>query len=162
MSNNTTQTVPGMIYPTQKGYQPGAGNPRDSAMQQMAAANSKQANLSAAVGGSRRKRGGGDVVVPQVSVLYTPTGGPGTDPNAQIAGNLKTSTQGTANATYDKQALSINPPTTGGSRKRGKDKNGGNPDWLWGCYSGGKKSKRNRKTKRVKKSKKSRKNRRKH
>jgi hypothetical protein len=151
MANNSTQTVPGMVYPTQKGYQPGAGNPRDSAMQQMAATNSKQANLSAAVGGSRRKRGGGDVVVPQVQTLYTPTGGPGTDPNAQIAGNMKTSTQGTANAAYDKDATS-----KGGSRKKGKGKNGGNPNWLWGCYSGGKKSRRN------KKSKKSRKSRRKH
>ena len=161
MSNNTTtQTVPGMVYPTQKGYAPGAGNPRDSAMQTMAAGNAKQANLSAAVGGSRRKkRGGGTVVVPQVPTLYTPTGGPGTDPNSQIAGNMKTSTQGTANAAFDKQALSKNPTTTGGSRKRGKGKNGGNPDWFWGCYSGGKKSRRSRKTKR---SRKSRKNRRKH
>ena len=160
MSNNTTtQTVPGMVYPTQKGYAPGAGNPRDSAMQTMAAGNAKQANLSAAVGGSRRKKGGGSVVVPQVPTLYTPTGGPGTDPNSQIAGNMKTSTQGTANAAFDKQALSKNPTTTGGSRKRGKGKNGGNPDWLWGCYSGGKKSRRSRKTKR---SRKSRKNRRKH
>jgi hypothetical protein len=159
MSNNTTQTVPGMIYPTQKGYQPGAGNPRDSAIQRMAAGNAKQANLSASVGGSRRKKGGGDVVVPQVQTLYTPTGGPGTDPNSQIAGNLKTSIQGTANAVFDKQALSTTPTATGGSRKRGKGKNGGNPNWLWGCYSGGKKSRRIRKTK---KSRKSRKNRRKH
>jgi hypothetical protein len=154
MSNNTTQTVPGMVYPTQKGYAPGAGNPRDSAMQTMAAGNAKQANLSAAVGGSRRRRGGGTVVVPQVQTLYTPTGGPGTDPNSQIAGNMKTSTQGTANAVGDKDAK-----MTGGSRKRGKGKNGGNPNWLWGCYSGGKKSRRNKKSK---KSKKSRKNRRKH
>jgi len=156
MSNNTNQTVPGMVYPTQKGYQPGAGNPRDSAMQQMAATNAKQANLNAAVGGSRRKRGGGSVVVPQVPTLYTPTGGPGSDPNSQITGNMKTSTQGTANAAFDKDATS-----KGGSRRKGKGKgkNGGNPNWLWGCYSGGKKSRRSRKTK---KSRKSRKNRRKH
>jgi hypothetical protein len=155
MSNNTTQTVPGMIYPTQKGYQPGAGNPRDSAIQQMAAVNAKQANLSSSVGGSRRKKGGGNVVVPQVQTLYTPTGGPGTDPNSQISENLKTSTQGTANAVFDKNALK----TTGGSRKRGKGKNGGNSNWFWGCYSGGGKKRRSRKTK---KSRKSRKNKRKH
>lgn len=147
MTNNTnaTQNVPGMIYPTQKGFAPGAGNPRDSAMLQMAAVNTKQANLNAAVGGSKKKRGG-TIVIPQYQMQYAPQGGPGTDPNSQISGNLRTSTQGTANAVYDKQALK----TTGGSRKRRK---GGNPNWSWGCYSGGKKSRRVRKTKRSKKSK---------
>jgi hypothetical protein len=127
-------------------------------MQQMSATDAKQANLIAAVGGYRRKRGGGTLVVPQVPTPYTPTGGPETDPNAQIAGNLKTSTQGTANAAFDKQALSKTPSVKGGSRKRGK---GGNPNWEWGCYSGGKKSRRNKNSKKSKKSKKSRKNRRK-
>ena len=147
MTNNTnaTQNVPGMIYPTQKGFAPGAGNPRDSAMLQMAAVNTKQANLNAAVGGSKKKRGG-TIVIPQYQMQYAPQGGPGTDPNSQISGNLRTSTQGTANAVYDKQALK----TTGGSRKRRK---GGNPNWSWGCYSGGRKSRRVRKTKRSKKSK---------
>ena len=147
MTNNTnaTQNVPGMIYPTQKGFAPGAGNPRDSAMLQMAAVNTKQANLNAAVGGSKKKRGG-TIVIPQYQMQYAPQGGPGTDPNSQISGNLRTSTQGTANAVYDKQALK----TTGGSRKRRK---GGNPNWEWGCYSGGRKSRRVRKTKRSKKSK---------
>ena len=144
-NTNTTQNVPGMIYPTQKGFAPGAGNPRDSAMLQMAAVNTKQANLNAAVGGSKKKRGG-TIVIPQYQMQYAPQGGPGTDPNSQISGNLRTSTQGTANAVYDKQALK----TTGGSRKRRK---GGNPNWSWGCYSGGKKSRRVRKTKRSKKSK---------
>lgn len=147
MTNNTnaTQNVPGMIYPTQKGFAPGAGNPRDSAMLQMAAVNTKQANLNAAVGGSKKKRGG-TIVIPQYQMQYAPQGGPGTDPNSQISGNLRTSTQGTANAVYDKQALK----TGGGSRKRRK---GGNPNWSWGCYSGGRKSRRVRKTKRSKKSK---------
>jgi hypothetical protein len=165
MSNNTTQNVPGMIYPTQKGYAPGAGNPRDSAIEQMNAVNTKQTSLGNAVGGYRRKRGGGTIAVPTVQVPYTPTGGPGTDPNSQIAGNMKTSTQGTANAVYDKQATNVNPPTKtppakGGSRKRGKGKNGGNPDWLWGCYSGGKKSRR--KTRKTRKNKKSKNSKRRH
>ena len=135
--SNTTQTVPGMIYPTQKGYAPGAGNPRDSAIATMAAVNTKQASLNAAVGGSKRKRGGADaIVVPQVPMLYTPGGGPGTDPNAQIAGNMKISTQGVANATYDSAALS------GGSRRKGRK--GGNPNWVWGCYSGGRKSRKSK------------------
>ena len=164
MPNNTNQNVPGMIYPTQKGYAPGAGNPRDSAIQQMAAGNAKQASLSAAVGGFKRKKGGSALVVPQVPTMYTPTGGVGSDPNSQIVGNMKTSTQGTANAVYDKQALNVKPPTGGGSYR----KKGGNPNWHWGCYSGGKKSKRMRKinkakTNRLRKVKgRSRKNRRNH
>jgi len=149
--STTTQEVPGMIYPTQKGYAPGAGNPRDSAMAAMAAGNAKQASLNAAVGGSRRRKGGADtLVVPQLQVLYTPTGA---DPNAQIVGNMKTSTQGTANAAYDKQAMS----TTGGSKRKGRK--GGNPNWIWGCYSGGRKSRKSRKGRKSRKSRKSRKTR---
>ena len=147
MSNNTNQTVPGMIYPTQQGFVPGAGNPRDSAMQQMAATNVKQANLTAAVGGYKRRRGGA-IAVPQYQMQYTPQGGPGSDPNSQIASNMATSTQGNANAVYDSEALT----TGGGSRKK---KKGGKSDWNWGCYSGGKKSRKNKRSKRVKKSKKS-------
>lgn len=147
-TTNTNQTVPGMIYPTQKGYLPGAGNPRDSAIQQMSASNNKLAGLGSTVGGYRRRgRGGAPIPVPQVQTMYTPQGGPGTDPNSQIASNMSTSTQGNANAVYDKQAL-----TTGGSKKSRK---GGNPNWHWGCYSGGKKTRRNKRTKRVNKSKKS-------
>lgn len=150
-NTNSNQTVPGMLYPTQKGYVPGAGNPRDSAIQQMSAVNNKQASLNAAVGGYKRRkgRGGAPIPVPQMQTMYTPQGGPGTDPNSQIATNMATSTQGNANAVYDKQAL-----VTGGSRK---GRRGGNPDWHWGCYSGGKKTRRNKRTKRAKKSRKSRK-----
>ena len=50
MSNTSnTNTVPGMIYPTQKGML--AGNPRDSAMQQMTNTNIKQTSLNNAIGG---------------------------------------------------------------------------------------------------------------
>lgn len=161
-TNNTTvkpaSSVPGMILPTQKGYVSGAGNPRDSAIQQMNNTNAKQASLGAAVGGCnyKRKKYGGAVTVPQVSVPYTPQGGPGTDPNSQIATNLKTSTQGTANAQYDKQAtVMAAPQSAGGKRKQNTKKTrGGNPNWVWGCFSGGKKGKKSRK------SRKSRKNRR--
>jgi len=155
-TTNTNQTVPGMLYPTQRGYAPGAGNPRDSAIEQMTAVNTKQANLAAAVGGyriqKRRRKGGASIAVPQFQTMYTPQGGPGTDPNSQIATNMATSTQGTANAVYDKQAL-----VTGGSKKSRK---GGNPDWYWGCYSGGKKTRNNKGFKKVKKSKKAKKSRR--
>jgi hypothetical protein len=88
MTSNATNikpatSVPGMILPTQKGYLSGAGNPRDSAIQQMNNTNAKQANLSAAVGGgyNKRKKYGGAVIIPQVPVMYQPQGGNGTDPN---------------------------------------------------------------------------------
>jgi len=45
----------------------------------------------------------------------------------------------------------------GGSRRR-RSRKGGNPDWLWGCMSGGKKRSR-KNTKRSRKNRKSRKHR---
>lgn len=98
-------SIPGMIYPTQKGLL--AGNPRDSAISQMNQMNAKQATLSSSVGGRRRNKkygGDGKIAVPQYQMLYTSQSGPGTDPNAQIQNNLKTSTQSSANAVYDQYA----------------------------------------------------------
>jgi hypothetical protein len=104
-------TTPGMIYPTQKGML--SGNPRDSAIAQMEQMNSKQASLSASVGGKKKHRkhrrtkkryGGSTIAVPQYQMLYSSQGGPGTDPNAQIQTNLQVSTQGSANAVYDNYA----------------------------------------------------------
>lgn len=115
-------TTPGMIYPTQKGML--SGNPRDSAIAQMNQMNIKQANLSASVGGKKKQRktkqrktkqrktkkiyntryGGSTIAVPQYQMLYSPQGGPGTDPNSQIQANSRVSTQGAANAIYDNYA----------------------------------------------------------
>jgi len=146
--------VPGMNYPTQKGML--AGNPRDSAMQAGENMNAKQASLGKIGGKKGYKRGGnGNINVPQYTMLYQPQGGNGTNPNAQIQQNAGISTQGAANSVYDQQAMS------GGYRKR-MYKNGGsmmwNPNWDWGCYSGGKR--RTRRTKKTRKSRKSRKHRR--
>ena len=66
----------------------------------------------------KRKKYGGAVTVPQVSVPYTPQGGPVTDPNSQIATNLKTSTQGTANAQYDTLATVMEAPQSAGGRRK--------------------------------------------
>ena len=155
MSSTTNTTVPGMLYPTQKGML--SGNPRDSAMQQMTNTNIKQASLANAVGGKRRTKKGGDgIAIPQYQMQYTPQGGPGTAPNSQIQQNLQTSTQGAANSVYDSNATKMG----GGTRTR-NCKRGGNSNWDWGCYSGGtksKKTKKNKKTKRTKRNKKSRKN----
>ena len=154
MSNNSS--VPGMMTPTQKGML--AGTPRDSAMQSMNnnAELQTQANKNLSGGRHRKSRyrggdGNGTIEVPQYQMLYEPQGGNGTNPNNQIQGNSQTSTQMAANAALDAGATKI-----GGSRRK-RSRRGGNPDWVWGCMSGGKK-RRTRKTSR--KNKKSRKNKR--
>ena len=83
--------------------------------------------------GSRRrhKMGGASVVVPIIKPIYVQQNGPGTDTTSQQAEGQSLSMQSIANSIYDKQATKM-----GGSRRRYKK--GGNPDWVWGCYSGGK------------------------
>jgi hypothetical protein len=151
MSNNKPIEV---IYPTIKG--PLAGTPRDSAMENMKQNAQLQAQASSALSGGRhRKRkayGGGDTLVaPQATLLYPETNGPGTGVNSQMQGNAQISTQMAANSALDK---------VGGSKRRGskrRSRKGGNPDWLWGCMSGGKK--RSRKAGRKRRTRKSRKSR---
>ena len=147
-------STPGMMYPTSKAML--AGNPRDSAIAQLHGSNQRQlaANASMAGGKMKRKhRGGaaasnGTITVPVIKPLYTPQGGVGTNPTDQMTGNAKTSTQMAANQVYDNQATQM-----GGSKRR----KGGNPNWLWGCMSGGKKKKKTRKqTKRSRKNKQTR------
>ena len=147
---STTNSVPGMMYPTQKamiGSTP-ADSARLSAINK--SASQAQANKLMAGGKLRKRRHiGGAVVVPQYQMLYEPQGGPGTNPNNQIQTGAQTSTQMAANSVYDNAATKI-----GGSRRR----KGGNPNWLWGCMSGGKKSTRkNKKSRKIRKSRKSRK-----
>ena len=156
MSNNNS--VDGMMLPTQKGML--AGNPRDSAMQSMNNNSQLQAQATTALAGGRhRKRksygGANDIAVPQYQMLYESQGGPGTNPNNQIQGSSQTSTQMAANSALDAGATQI-----GGKRSASKrrSRRGGNPDWLWGCMSGGKKCSRKAYGKRrTKKSRKSRK-----
>jgi hypothetical protein len=107
-------------------------------------------------GGKFRRVGGSTIAVPQYIMPYESQGGVGTNPNNQIQQNAMISTQGAENSSMDKNATKI-----GGSRKR-KIKRGGNSDWNWGCYSGGRtRSRKSRKSKkrRKNKTKKSRKNR---
>lgn len=153
MPNNNS--VEGMIYPTIKG--PLAGTPRDSAMENMKQNAQLQAQASSALSGGRHRKhkayGGGDTLVaPQASLLYQEINGNGTGVNSQMQGNAQTSTQMAANSALDK---------VGGSKRRGSSKRrsrkGGNPDWLWGCMSGGKK--RSRKAGRKRTTNKSRKSR---
>jgi len=150
---STTNSVPGMMFPTQKAMI--GSTPADSA--RLAAVNKSasqaQANKLMAGGKLRKRRHiGGAVVVPQYQMLYEPQGGPGTNPNNQIQAGSQTSTQMAANSVYDNAATK-----TGGS-KRSRRRKGGNPNWLWGCMSGGKKcTRKNKKSRKNRKNKKSRK-----
>ena len=94
--------------------------------------NAKQNSANQMTAGGKKKNIGGGLDVPQFTMSYKAPGGPGQDPNSLIAGNSQTSTQGAANSQFDQNALK------GGSRRRRK---GGNPNWNWGCSSGGKKRK---------------------
>jgi len=144
MSNNNS-SIPGMSYPTMQAM--AAGNPRDSAIAAGSAMNAKQNSANQMTAGAKKRKIGtkrkigGAVPVPQFTMSYATTGGPGQDPNSLIAGNSQTSTQGAANSKFDQNAI------VGGSRRR----KGGNPDWIWGCFSSGKKRKtqtKKRKTRR--------------
>jgi len=146
-------TVPGLVQPTVSSMN--GPTPQAAAAAEGSAANQKLALMNSKLAGGKRKkwRGGsnGTVAVPQFQMGYTPQNGPNQDPNTQIKDLSAISTQATANAEYDSQATKM-----GGRRK----KRGGNPDWNWGCYSGGRRTRRRtRRTKRSK-TKRSRKSRR--
>jgi len=145
MSNGNSNFPAGYMPITTSSLEPGTGNPRDSAAAMSQNANAKLANLNSAVGGrSKTKRangkyrGGasnGEVPAPQFQMQYTPTGGPGTSPNNQIASLTSKNMQTTAWSVDDNAATKM------GGRKRYRK---GGSDWKWGCYSGGKKSTRNK------------------
>lgn len=145
MATNTNYP-PGYIPITTSSYEPGSGNPRQSAMTMGQNSNAKLANLGAAVGGrkSRRRRRGGDtgVPAPQFQMQYTPSGGPGTSPNDQIANLTANNMQTTAWSADDASATKM------GGRRR---KRGGDPKWNWGCYSGGRRTRRHRRSRKSRK-----------
>ena len=138
--------IPGLIQPTVNSYPPGANSPATAAKLINDANNIKLQNINQMAAGSRRRRkmGGGDLVaVPIIKSIYVQQNGPGTDTTSQQAQGQSLSMQSTANSIYDKQATKM-----GGSRRRYKK--GGNPDWVWGCYSGGKSPRYRTRTYRIK------------
>jgi hypothetical protein len=146
MSNSNSNFPAGYVPITTSSLEPGTGNPRDSAAAMGQNANAKLANLNSAVGGRRKSmkrthrkyRGGasnGEVPAPQFQMQYTPTGGPGTSPNNQIASLTSKNMQTTAWSVDDNEATKM-----GGRKKNRK----GGSNWNWGCYSGGKKTRRNK------------------
>ena len=147
---NSNTSPPGLMHPTTSSYTQGTGNPRDSAIAANNNMNAKQSSL-ASIGGRKKRRktyrkykGGNTstpappVAVTQIQMPYTPTGGPGSNPNDQIAGLSSTSMQSAAWNVNDNQSSKM-----GGSKRR---QNGG---VKWGCHSGGTKRKRKRKRKRT-------------
>jgi hypothetical protein len=155
-----TNSVPGLVLPTVQA--PLAGSPGASAMAARNNQAQQQTALANAVGGRRRRvkmgankmgankmgankmgantmgantmgankmganKMGGAITVPQMP-------GDTSGANAVIAQNARHSTQGAANAQYDTAAMK-----KGGTRR----KKGGNPNWLWGCSSGGRSKRR--------------------
>lgn len=121
----TNTTNPNILYPTKNASI--AGTPSESAYKQMQINNARQNNLNSSFkGGKLKQNKGGGYEAPQFVMPYN-TGG--TNPNDLIAGNTQISVQSAENAKYDSLAL----------------QSGGNPNWNWGCYSGGKKKKMNKK-----------------
>ena len=100
-----------------------------------------------AAGSRRRRYKGGDnsqVNVPVIKPIYPSQNGPGTDTTSQQAQAQALSMQSASYNVFDSEASKM-----GGSRRRYKK--GGNPDWLWGCYSGGRRRTNRRKNRKNKK-----------
>lgn len=141
----STQTpIPGLIQPTVKSYPEGANSPASAGKVIHQNNGLRLHNINGLSAGSRRrKRGGGDDVhVPFLKPMYESQNGQEADPVAQQAQGQSINMQSTANNVYDDQATKM-----GGSRRR----RGGNPDWSWGCYNGGRRRTKRRKTKKHKK-----------
>jgi hypothetical protein len=129
---STNSNVPGLLLPTTQA--PLAGSPGASAMAARNNQSIQQAALANAVGGRRKMRRGGAITVPQMP-------GDTSGANAVATQNAQNSVQAAANAQYDAAAMK-----KGGSRR----KKGGNPNWSWGCYSGGRRKSKRRTIKRRK------------
>ena len=137
MVNNTTST--GLPPPTIQGR---TGSPAQAAFNDRHQQNISQANANAAVGGNKKKKGGA-ITVPVLQTPYKTTGSPEQSPTGIAANNGRVAADSGEQAKYDNKL--------GGGKRC---KRGGNPDWLWGCYSGGKRRKtrtNKRKTRRYRK-----------
>ena len=168
-TNASSAAIPGMIYPTTKGML--AGNPRASAIEQGNLTTQKLVALNK-IGGKLKyrkytkytkngTRGGAagatgtttsstaPISVPQFNLQYTSQNALNQDPNSIIKLNAINSTQGAANAVYDKYAT-VMPTSTATPSASTTTQTGGvyiNPNtnqYQWGCYSGGKTKKRRR------------------
>ena len=127
-------------------------NPRDAAIDQLKS-NGQLLNKLGKIGGkNRRKRGGvaaGLLEVPIVKPLYRDPSAGGQDAVGTTTALAANTNQNNANAVYDSQVAKPIPIPAGQLKST---QNGGthimNSNTTWGCFSGGKKSKKKgRKTK---------------
>ena len=138
MANNTTNGT-GLPPPTMQGR---TGSPAQAAYNDRQQQQLSQAHAIRALAGGSMKKKGGAITVSTVQPMYKDVSGPGGTVTDTQVNTARSSADSTAQAKYDKL----------GGGKRGKK--GGNPNWLWGCYSGGKKRKtrtNKRKTRRYRK-----------
>jgi hypothetical protein len=155
MANSSSGNVGGITPITQKGMI--GSTPAQSAFLENQNKAALQTQANALAGGKKRKYYGGNIPVGQFNVGYSEQVGEG-GVNDQVKQGAQIGSQSYANAKFDSLATKM-----GGSKKyksknsksrnnRTKSKKGGNPDWSWGCLSGGKKYKK-RSTKKHRKSK---------
>lgn len=135
-------STPGLIPPKIPSYPTGANSPHTAAKAINDSSNLKLHNINQVAAGGKRRRGGASVDVAVLKPMYISQNGDGTDPVSQQALIQSVSMQSTANSVNDNEATKM-----GGSKKR----RGGNPNWSWGCYSGGRRRTHRRKTKKHKK-----------
>jgi len=160
MANSSSSGNVGGITPiTQKGMV--GSTPAQSAYLENQNKAALQTQANALAGGRKRKYyGGGNIPVGQFNVGYSEQVGEG-GVNDQVKQGAQIGSQQYANAKYDSQATKmggskkyiVKRNKTQSTRTMSRSKKGGNPDWYWGCFSGGKKYKK-RSTKKHRKSKK--------
>lgn len=152
-------TIPGMINPTTIGR---VGTSREAAIAEAnnRAASQTMANNAMAGGKYRRIKGGASSGIPvaQFSLPYKEQNGPGTGINSQVSNLNQQSTQSIAFAANDNLAsvkkggfAIMKKKSLNYKKKSNSSMAGGNPDWSWGCYSGGKHRKTRRNSRKLRK-----------
>lgn len=152
-------TIPGIINPTTIGR---VGTSREAAITEAnnRASSQAMANNAMAGGKYRRIKGGASSGIPvaQFSLPYKEQNGPGTGINSQVASLNQQSTQSNAFAANDNLAsvktggfAMMKKKTLHYKKKSHNSMAGGNPDWSWGCYSGGKHRKTRRNSRKLRK-----------
>lgn len=151
-------TTPGLMNPTTIGR---IGTPREAAIAEAnnRAASQTMANRAMAGGKYRRFRGGASNGIPvaQFNMPYKEQNGPGTGINDQYRNLNQINTQADANSNYDKLAaikkggFSYKKKPFSHKKSSNSRMGGGNPDWSWGCYSGGKHRKTRRNSRKSRK-----------
>jgi hypothetical protein len=151
-------TTPGLMNPTTIGR---IGTPREAAIAEAnnRAASQTMANRAMAGGKYRRFRGGASNGIPvaQFNMPYKEQNGPGTGINDQYRNLNQINTQAVANSNYDnlaaikKGGFSYKKKPFSHKKSSNSRMAGGNPDWSWGCYSGGKHRKTRRNSRKSRK-----------